>query len=78
MHYRLIGKTYACKEDLKSLACRWEASEKCWVTPWMTKDELAYKRIKSLSEAFEFDMVPSKLHSECQKIQEIINKGSVK
>ena len=74
MRYFIIGNSYPIREDLKAWACSWDQKRKCWVTPTMEKDEIMYKRIKSICESFGLDLVPERSkHEHISKIQEILN-----
>ena len=74
MKYFITGNSYQIKEDLKAFGCYWDNNKKRWETPTLIKDELVYKRIKSLCEAVGADINPEKLTKECETIQSILNK----
>ena len=74
MKYLIKGNTYQIKEDLKSHACRWSPEKKCWVTPDLKKDKLSYKKIDSLAQAVDADLIPVELSKQEDEIQRILNK----
>lgn len=74
MEYYIRGDTYPIKEDLKAWGCHWVPDLKAWETPYLEKEEIAYKRLKGLTESCNAFMDPVILNKECQKIQDILNK----
>lgn len=73
MKYLITGNSFPIKDELKSFGCIWKPEKKAWETILLTKDEIAYKRLKSLCDTFDLDMNPVKLDPECEKIQRILN-----
>jgi len=74
MAYFIYGDTYQIKEDLKSFGCMWDKPNKRWKTPRLSKEDLSYKRLKSIVEAVDGYIVPEHLDDECKKIQGILNE----
>lgn len=74
MKYYIKGNTYQIKEDLKSFGCTWDAKLKRWNTPYLEKNELSFKRINSLVDVCNAEMIPVKLSRECKRIQDILDK----
>lgn len=76
--YYLKGKTFSIKEDLKAHGCVWVPDKKMWKTPYLDREELSYKILKSECYAFDVEMIPVKLTDECKKIQDILNNEKTK
>jgi len=73
MKYYITGNSFSIKDELKSFACTWNKERKAWHTIDLEKDELTYKRLKSLCNTFDLDMNPEKLSPECEEIQKILS-----
>lgn len=76
MKFKIYGsRTFEIKEELKGHACIWNPIDRCWESPYYEdKNELGYKMLKGLVEAFDCELIPLKLSDECKKIQNILRE----
>lgn len=75
MHYYITGDTYDIKEDLKSCGCIWEPEKKRWRSPYIYDGDPLLPKLKRICQVSRVKMIPEKISPECQKIQDILNKG---
>lgn len=74
MKFIIIGNSFPIKDDLRALGCEWDKAKRYWKTPSLEREDLNYKRIKSICTSFSLDLVPLRPREEhVGKIQEIIN-----
>ena len=75
MRYKITGETYPIKDTLKSCGCTWDPNQKLWITPYLSEGEPLLAKLKTLCRFSDVQFIPEKLSKQCEKIQEILNRG---